>query len=70
MINQEFKAQGRRYQVLSNFGVCCKELKGLKVVNFRAYVPIFCSVSRGRKCCNFFGGQRSVLTSLEVRRQL
>ena len=27
-INQEFKAQGKQYQVLPNFGICCRELRG------------------------------------------
>ena len=35
MINQEFKAQGTKYQVL-NFGICCRELGGLKVTSFHA----------------------------------
>ena len=34
MINQEFKAQGRIYQVLPNFGVCCRELGGSKLRDF------------------------------------
>ena len=47
MRNQEFKAQGRKYQVLSNFGVCCMELGGgrLKVVRFHACVRSFRSVA-------------------------
>ena len=28
MINQEFEAQERKYQVLPNFGICCRELRG------------------------------------------
>ena len=28
MINQEFKALRRKYQVLPNFGICCRELRG------------------------------------------
>ena len=28
MINQEFKAQGTKYHVLPNFGICCRELGG------------------------------------------
>ena len=31
MINQEFKAQGTKYQVLPNFGISCRELGVLKV---------------------------------------
>ena len=31
MINQEFKALGRRCQVLLNFGICCRELVGSKL---------------------------------------
>ena len=47
MINQEFKAQETKYQVLANFGICCRELGGrggLKVMSFRACVRNFCSV--------------------------
>ena len=44
MINQEFKAQGTKYQVLPNFAICCMELKVLRVANFRACVLSFCSV--------------------------
>ena len=43
-MNQEFKAIGTKYQVLSNFGICCWELAGLKVTSFRACVRSFCSV--------------------------
>ena len=45
MINQEFKARGRKYQVLTKFGICCRELGGLKVASFRACVRSFCSVT-------------------------
>ena len=31
MINQEFKALGRKYGVLPDFGICCKELGGAKL---------------------------------------
>ena len=34
MINQEFKALRRKYQVLPNFRICCKELRELKVATF------------------------------------
>ena len=34
VINSEFKAQGANYQVLSNFGICCKELRGLEATIF------------------------------------
>ena len=34
MINQEFEAPGTNYQVLPNFGVSCRELRGLKVTIF------------------------------------
>ena len=44
MINQEFKAQGTKYQVLPNFGTCCRELGELKVTSFRACMRSFCSV--------------------------
>ena len=43
-INQEFKAQGTKYQVLLNFRICCRELGGLRVTSFRACVRSFCSV--------------------------
>ena len=38
MINQGFKAQGRKHQVLRNFAICCRELGGLKVSIFCACV--------------------------------
>ena len=44
MINQQFKALGRKYQVLPNFGICCRELRRLKVTGFRACEHSFCSV--------------------------
>ena len=44
MISQEFKVQGTKYQVLPNFGICCRELGGLKVMSFLASVRSFCSV--------------------------
>ena len=28
MVNQEFKAQGTKYKMLPNFGICCRELGG------------------------------------------
>ena len=31
MINQEFKALGRKYQMFPYFGICCRELRGLEV---------------------------------------
>ena len=31
MINQEFKTQRTKFQVLPNFGVCCRELGGSKL---------------------------------------
>ena len=33
-INQEFKTEGTKYQVLPNFGICCRELGALKVTIF------------------------------------
>ena len=44
MINQDLKALGREYQVLPNLGICCGELRGLKVTSFRACVRSFYSV--------------------------
>ena len=32
-------------QVLPNFGICCRELRGLKVASFRACVRSFCSIA-------------------------
>ena len=34
MINQEFTAQGRKYEMLPNLRICCKELRGLNVTDF------------------------------------
>ena len=31
--------------MLPNFGICCRELRGLKVTSFRACVRSFCSVA-------------------------
>ena len=42
--NQEFKAQGTKYQVLLNFGICCRELRGPKVTSFRTCMRSFCTV--------------------------
>ena len=44
MINREFKAQERKYQVLANFRNCCKELRRLKVTRVRASIRSFFSV--------------------------
>ena len=43
-INQEFKAQETKYQVLGDFRIYCREQGGLKVTSFRAWVHRFCSV--------------------------
>ena len=45
-INQEFKIQGTKYQVLPNFGICCRQLAGLEVTSFHACVLSFCSVGQ------------------------
>ena len=42
MINQEFKAQGTKYQVLPHFVICCREL-GLKVTRFFECARSFCA---------------------------
>ena len=42
MINQEFKSQGTKYQVLPNFGICCYKLQ---VTSFHASVRNFYSVA-------------------------
>ena len=34
MMEQEFKAKGTKYQALPNFGICFRELGGLKVTSF------------------------------------
>ena len=34
MINQEFKALGRKYEVLPNFGIICRELEGPQSYEF------------------------------------
>ena len=46
MINQEFKAQGTKYQVLPNFGTCCRELGAFRVTTIPACVCSFCSVDQ------------------------
>ena len=43
MINQEFKALGIKYLVLPNFGICCRELRVLKVTSFCTCVRSFYS---------------------------
>ena len=48
MKNQELKAQETKYQVLPNFGICCKELGDSKL---RVYAHA-CAVSAlSYKCC-------------------
>ena len=42
MTNQELKAQGTQYQVPQNFGICCRELRGLKVTSL--YPSLFSNV--------------------------
>ena len=42
MMNQEFNAQGTKFHVLPKFGVLCKELRGLRVTSFRAWMHSFC----------------------------
>ena len=49
-INQEFKAQGTKYQVLPNFGICCRELGGIKVTSSCACMRSFCSVMQNIVC--------------------
>ena len=49
MINQEFKAQRTKYQVLPNFAICRRELRVLKVTSICACVRSFCFVSGVRK---------------------
>ena len=44
MMGPEMKVQGRKYQILSNFGIFCRESGGLKGASFRACVQTFCSV--------------------------
>ena len=43
MINQEFKALGRKYQVLPTLGICYRELRGLnKAMSCREGLRSFC----------------------------
>ena len=44
MVNQELMTLGRKHQVLPDFGICCRELTGLKVASFRTCMRSFCSV--------------------------
>ena len=46
MLNQEFEAQGTKYKVLPNFGICSRERGDLKVTSFRKSVRSFCSVNQ------------------------
>ena len=45
MINQGLAAQGRKYELLPNFGFCCKELGGskLRVFGHASTVSAVCS---------------------------
>ena len=43
MLNQEFEAQERKYQVLPNFGICCLKIDGLEVTSFCACMRSICS---------------------------
>ena len=49
MINQEFKAMGRKFQVLPNFGICCRELGGLKIRVLRMRAQLSALSSRAAK---------------------
>ena len=42
MINQEYKAQVTKYQVLPNVAICCRELRVPKVTSFHVCVSRFC----------------------------
>ena len=55
MINQEFKAQSRIYQVLPDFWICCKELGELKVASF-AHA---CAASAPSRCAFYVICERS-----------
>ena len=60
MINQDFKAQGTKYQVLPNLGICCRELAGLKVTSFlrmRAQL-LLCLARHGGSSSRFTPPQR------------
>ena len=74
MINQKFKAIGRKYQVLLNLEVCCRELRGIQVTSFCACVRSFCSVggrltsqedssAKSLKFMNFHGKDTPKFTS-------
>ena len=43
MTNQEFDAPGTKYQVLLDFGVCCRELRVLEVTSLGESVRSFYS---------------------------
>ena len=70
MINQEFKGQGTKYQVLPNFGICCRELGGSKLRVF-AHVCAVSALSVGVKFyhngrfCNTIASVALVHTSIQ-----
>ena len=70
MINQEFKAQGTKYQVLPNFGICCRKLGELKVLSFRACVRSFCSVSVDVSIREIYSLYLPGLDGLRIRAQV
>ena len=45
VVSQEIKAEGTKYELLPNFGICCREQGGLKVTSFCACVRSFCSLA-------------------------
>ena len=78
MMNQEFKTLGRKYGVLPNFGICCRELGGAQSYAFwriRAQF-LLCLLSRKKKgkskglpCgfCLFQSGAVWLLFHLSIR---
>ena len=48
MTNQEFKAHGTKYQVLPNFGICCREMGDSKLQIF-AHVCAVSTLSNGAR---------------------
>ena len=52
--NQEFKTQGTKYQVLQNFGICCRELGGSKLRVFAHAFAISALSSRSTELILLF----------------
>ena len=50
--------------MLPHFGICCRELGGLKVTIFRACVRSFCSVLKTPFSCSLWTSEKSFLETL------